>query len=408
MLGDNRRRVVVTGMGAVTALGLNLRDTWDGLVRGRSGVGPITLFDTGSSITKVAAEVPKAFSDLSCSMIPKRSLRQMTRLDEFSLVCSRNAVEDSGISPDSMDKERAGVIIGASYGGYCSNEHYNKSNYIIRSMVNSFSAWTSLYFGLKGPSYTVNTACASSAYAIGLAFDLIKSGQADFAIAGGTESMISQEAIAGFNELMALSENNNPSNACRPFDRNRDGFVMGEGAGMLVLESLESALKRGARIYCEIAGYAFTSEAYNIFAPEKNGEGMARTMGLALNNAAVDCAKVGYINAHGTSTVLNDLYETMAIKKVFGERARKIPISSSKSMIGHTLGAAGAIEGIITAKAVCEGILPPTINYSEPDPDCDLDYVPNQSRKCAVDAAISNSFGFGGHNATIVFKKINY
>lgn len=403
---NNERRIVVTGLGAVTSLGLNVNDTWNGVVNGKSGIKFISHFDTSESITKIAAEVPPEFSEISSKAIPKRNIRQMTRIGEFSLVAAKEAVQDSGMNFQEIDKNRAVVIVGVTTSGYSSNDQHNKNNYILRNMLNSFSAWISLQFGLMGPNYTVNTACASSAYAIGQAFDLIKSGRADVAIVGGTDSMISKEGIAGFNELLALSENNDPLCACRPFDKNRDGFVMGEGAGMMVLETLESALNRGARIYCEIAGYACTSESYNIFAPEKNGEGMAKTMQLALENAAIAPTEVGYINAHGTSTMLNDLYETLAIKKVFSDYAYRIPVSSTKSMLGHTLGAAGVLEGIVTAKTIQEGIITPTINYMEPDPDCDLDYVPNQSRKCDVKVALTNSFGFGGHNATLVFTKI--
>lgn len=404
-MGRQKGKVVITGMDAVTALGLNLNETWGNLVAGKSGIGPITLFDTSESLTKIAGEVSPGIKDLASGIMSKRNLRQMTRLGGMTMVCAKQAIEDSGINIDDLDKNRTGVFLGATNAGFSSNEQ-ERSNSILKGMLNSLSAWVSLKYGFKGPNFTINTACASASYAIGLAYNMIVSGESDFMIAGGTESMISKEGIAGFNELLALSENNQALGmACRPFDKNRDGFVMGEGAGILVLESLDSALKRGARIYCELAGYGATSESYNIVAPEKDGEGMARTMALAIEKSDVNVADIGYINAHGTSTMLNDLYETKAIKKVFGERAYKIPVSSSKSMIGHTLGAAGGIEGIITAKSVYEGIITPTINYSEPDPDCDLDYVPNQPRKCSIKAALSNSFAFGGHNATLVFKK---
>ncbi len=401
----SRRKVVVTGLGAVTSLGLNVSQTWDQLVQGHSGVGNITLFDTSDSITRIAAEVPAGFEEIAFASIKKRNRIKMTRIGEFALIAAREAIADAKLQ-DGLDKERTEVIIGATGSGYTSVEGKREGEYIVRSMINSLSAWISLEFGIKGANFTVNTACASSAYAMGLAYDRIASGQAVAVIAGGTESMVSKEGIAGFNELMALSENNAAgSKACRPFDKNRDGFVMGEGAGMLLLESYESALNRNAKIYCELAGYSITSEAYNIVAPEKEGLGMARTINLALKNSGLKPEDIHYINAHGTATHLNDLYETKAIKNVFGELAYRIPVSSSKSMIGHTLGAAGALEALVTVRSVAEDLVTPTINYTETDPECDLDYVPNKTRKHAVQAAISNSFGFGGHNCTLVFKK---
>ncbi len=400
-----KRRVVITGMGAVTSLGLTLGETWDSLVLGKSGIGPITLFDTSDSLTRIAAEVSPGIREIAREIIPKRTLKQMSRLGEMNFVCAKQAMDDSGISSEAMDKDRAGAILGATSAGFSSLEQ-DRSNVILKSMVNSLSAWISLKYGFRGVNFTVNTACSSAGYAIGLAYNTIVSGEVDFMLSGGSDSMISKEGIAGFNELMALSENNAAGEkACRPFDKKRDGFVMGEGAGIVILESLESALRRGARIYCELAGYGCTSESYNIMAPERDGEGMARTMSVALERSGVSSGEIDYINAHGTSTILNDMYETKAIKKVFGERAYKIPVSSSKSMIGHTMGAAGGIEGVITAKSIYEGIITPTVNYTEADPECDLDYVPNRSRKANIRAALSNSFAFGGHNATLVFKK---
>lgn len=401
----NNRKVVVTGMGAVTSLGLNLKDTWDGIVNGRSGINLIRSFDTSDSITQIAAEVPDSFKEAAKELIPKRIISQMTKVAQFCYVSALEAVQDSGLNLDAVDKNRAAVIIGATNSGFFNGD--DSSNYILKGMLNSFSAWISMNYGFKGPNYTVNTACASSAYAMSLGYDMIKNGEADIVVTGGTESMISKEGIAGFNELMALSENNNAvGKACRPFDKKRDGFVMGEGSGVLVLEDLESALKRNARIYCEFAGHALISESYNIVAPEKNGEGMARCMKKALENSNTLPEAIDYINAHGTSTYYNDMYETMAVKKVFEDRAPKIPFSSSKSMIGHTLGAAGAIEGIITVMGMYNSLIPPTINYSEPDPKCDLDYVPNKARNSVINGALSNSFAFGGHDATLVFKKI--
>ncbi|OPY83952.1 MAG: 3-oxoacyl-(acyl-carrier-protein) synthase 2 [Syntrophorhabdus sp. PtaU1.Bin153] len=393
-------------MGLVTSLGIDLAESWTNLVAGKSGIRPITLFDASGSHTRIAGEVNNQIREVAKQYISKRNLRQMTRLSEMTIVCARQAIEDSQIDLEKLDKDRTGVIIGATNSGYNGIEKNNSTHSILKGMLNSLSAWISLQCGFKGPNFTVTTACSSASYGIGIAYDMIKSGTADLMVAGGSDTMISEEGIGGFNELLALSESNHlTEKASRPFDKNRDGFVMGEGGGIMILESLESAQRRGAKIYCELGGYGIASESYNILAPEKDGEGMARTMGLALRNSGVNPEEVQYINAHGTSTTLNDLYETRAIKKVFGDLAYKIPISSSKSMIGHTLGAAGGIEAVITAKTIHEGIITPTINYETPDPDCDLDYVPNQSRKCCVDVAISNSFAFGGHNATLVLRK---
>ena len=306
-----------------------------------------------------------------------------------------------------MDKTRCSVILGVVNTGNSSTEkETTHQNRIFKSMTNSMSAWISLDYQLMGPNFVVNTACASSAYAISLGYEMIRNNQADLLIVGGADSIVNFEEIEGFNSLYAISvENNPPEKASKPFSKNRDGFVIGEGAGILILESEASAKKRNAVIYAEIAGYAITSEGYNIMAPMKDGEGMALTMEKALQNAGIYKEEVDYINAHGTSTELNDRYETMAIKRVFGDRAYKIPVSSSKSMIGHTIGAAGAIEGIITILSILNGIITPTINLDLPDPDLDLDYVPNQSREKEVNIALSNSFGFGGHNATLVFRK---
>jgi 3-oxoacyl-[acyl-carrier-protein] synthase II len=318
-------------------------------------------------------------------------------------------VEKSGIDFEQMDKTRCSVILGVVNTGNSSTEkETTHQNRIFKSMTNSMSAWISLDYQLMGPNFVVNTACASSAYAISLGYEMIRNNQADLVIVGGADSIVNFEEIEGFNSLYAISvENNPPEKASKPFSKNRDGFVIGEGAGILILESESSAKKRNATIHAEIAGYAITSEGYNIMAPMKDGEGMAFTMEKALQNAGIYKEEVDYINAHGTSTELNDRYETMAIKRVFGDRAYKIPVSSSKSMIGHTIGAAGAIEGIITILSILNGILTPTINLDQPDPDLDLDYVPNQSREKEVNIALSNSFGFGGHNATLVFRKYN-
>jgi len=308
---------------------------------------------------------------------------------------------------DAIDKLRAGVIIGVVNTGDSSTEKGTTSkNLIIKRMNNSMSAWIGMRYNIEGPNFTTSSACSSSAYAIALGYDMIKSGRADLMIVGGADSIINKEEIDGFNELYAISvKNDTPEKASCPFSKNRDGFVIGEGAGIMILESEQHAKKRKAKIYAELADYAFTNESYNIMAPKPEGEGMANTMALALKNAKVSPDKVNYINAHGTSTMLNDLYETQAIKKIFGNHAYKIPVSSTKSMIGHTIGAAGVIEGIVTVLSIYDGVISPTTNLDEPDPEMDLDYVPNQARKQDVNVALSNSFAFGGHNATLVFKK---
>jgi 3-oxoacyl-[acyl-carrier-protein] synthase II len=316
---------------------------------------------------------------------------------------------NSKIDFNLVDRSRVAVILGVVNTGNSSVEKdSDPKNKVIKGMNNAMSAWISIEYGLTGPNFTVSTACASSGYAIGLGYDMIRNGMADIVITGGADSIINPEEIAGFNELYALSvENDHPEKASRPFSRNRDGFVIGEGAGIMILESEKSAFARKAKVFAELAGYAFTNEGYNIMAPKKDGEGMAQTMALALKNAGIDKSDVGYINAHGTSTTLNDKFETMAIKSVFGDQAYRIPVSSNKSMIGHTVGAAGAIEAAFTVLSILEGKLPPTINLDEPDPELDLDYIPNVFRNQTINAAISNSFAFGGHNVTLVFKKFS-
>jgi 3-oxoacyl-[acyl-carrier-protein] synthase II len=401
-----KKRVVVTGMNMITALGLDLQQNWENLVAGRNGVGRITLFDPEGLQTQIAAQVPGTFEEYASGFIRKRTADQMTRVTRMCFVCASEAVKHAGLDFEQMDRSRCGVILGVvSTANTSAEQGTTAKNRVLKSMNNAMSAWISLEHKLRGPNFTVASACASSAYAIGLGYDLISSGAADVVITGGADSIINREEIEGFNELYALSVNNDPETASRPFSRDRDGFVIGEGAGIMILESEESALKRNAVIYAELAGYAFTSEAYNIMAPMKEGEGIARTIQAALDNAGVAPGEVGYINAHGTSTTLNDSYETMAIKKVFGDHAYNIPVSSTKSMIGHTVGAAGAIEGIVTVMSLDSGILTPTIHLDEPDPELDLDYVPNIARKHSFGCAISNSFAFGGHNATLVFKK---
>jgi 3-oxoacyl-[acyl-carrier-protein] synthase II len=400
------RKVVVTGMNILTSLGLDLKTSWENMMAGRNGVKQITLFDPAGLQTRIAAQLPDAFEEFASGYVRKRMADQTTRVTKMCYVCARDAVINAGIDFEAFDKTRCAVILGVVSTGNTSAEKGTTSkNRVLKSMNNSMSAWISLDYKLLGPNFTVASACASSAYAIGIAYDMIKNGGADLIITGGADSAINKEEIEGFNELYALSVNPDPETACRPFSRDRDGFVIGEGAGILILESEESALRRNARIYAELAGYALTSEAYNIMAPMKDGEGIMLTIENAMKNAGVKPAEVNYINAHGTSTTLNDKYETMAIKKVFGDLAFKIPVSSTKSMIGHTIGAAGAIEAVVTIMSINNGFLTPTIHYDFPDPELDLDWVPNIARKHEVSTAISNSFAFGGHNASLVLKK---
>ncbi len=400
-------KVVISGMGVVSSLGYDLETFWKNLSEGKSGVRKISLFDASSCATRIAAEVPREFEEYSRSLIKKRAAGQMTRVTRMCLVAARQAVTMSGLDFDKEDKTRCAVIMGVVNTGNSSVEKDTSAqNTVFKSMTNSMPAWISLDYQLLGPNFAINTACASSAYAIAIGMQMIKNNTVDIVIAGGADSIINPEEINGFNALYALSVANDPPEcASRPFTAKRDGFVIGEGAGVLILESEEHALKRNAGIQCELAGYAITSEGYNIMAPMRDGEGMAATIEKALQNAGVDKTEVDYINAHGTSTELNDRYETMAIKRVFGEQAYQIPVSSSKSMIGHTIGAAGAIEGIITVLSIKNDLMTPTINYTDPDPDLDLDYVPNVSREKKIGIALSNSFGFGGHNATLVFRK---
>lgn len=401
------KEVVITGMSLITSLGLSLEENWKNIIAAKSGVKNITLFDASSLTTRVAAEVSPEFEELSRSYIKKRAGSQMTRVTRMCVTAAKIAVADSGIDFEKTNRMRCSVIMGVVNTGNSSAEKdTTPQNTVFKTMTNSMPAWISLEYQLMGPNFAVNTACASSAYAIAFGYEMIKNGQSDVVIVGGADSIINFEEIRGFNALYALSmANDPPEQASKPFSKDRDGFVIGEGAGVLVLESKEHALSRNASIHAEIAGYALTSEGYNIMAPMKDGEGMAQTIELAMQNAGISPEEVDYINAHGTSTELNDRYETMAIKRAFGELAYQIPVSSSKSMLGHTIGAAGAIEAIITAMSLKKGILPPTINYNQPDPDLDLDYVPNTARPKDIRVALSNSFGFGGHNATLVLKK---
>lgn len=400
-------RVLITGINVISSLGLDLQTSWENLLAGKSGVKKITLFDPAGLQTQIAAQVPEEFETLAEGRIKKRLARQMTRVSKMCLICAQEAVAKSGIQFETIDRSKVAVILGVVNTGNSSVEKdTDAKNRILKGMNNSMAAWISIEYGLTGPSFTVSTACASSGYAIGLGYDMIKNGQADMVIAGGADSIINPEEIAGFNELFALSiENDPPEKASKPFSKNRDGFVVGEGAGIMILESETSARNRNAVVFGELAGYAFTNESYNIMAPQKDGEGMAKTMEFAIIKSGVNKSEIGYINAHGTSTTLNDKYETMAIKSVFKELAFQIPVSSNKSMIGHTIGAAGVIEGAFTVLSILQGKLPPTINLDEPDPELDLDYVPNISREKIIHTALSNSFAFGGHNVTLVFRK---
>ena len=399
-------KVVITGMNIISSLGLSAAENWENMVQGKSGVKRITLFDPSGLETQIAAQVPDSFEEFAATKVKKRKSSQMTRVTRMCFVCAKDTIEQEAIDFEDFDKSRVAVILGVVNAGNSSIEGKEPSrNSILKGMNNAMSAWISMQYGLSGPSYTVATACSSSAYAIGLGYDLIKSGRADMVICGGADSTINPEEIAGFNQLFALSTHNDePAKASKPFSEDRDGFVIGEGAGIMIIESEESAKKRKATIYGELAGYALTTEGYNIMAPKKDGEGMAETMEKAMTDSGVEKSEVDYISAHGTSTTLNDLYETMAIKKAFGNRASSIAVSSQKSMIGHTVGAAGVIEGIVAVLSIKNKLLTPTINLDQPDPDLDLDFVPNVSREAEIRVALSNSFAFGGHNATLVFR----
>ncbi|MCX7914205.1 MAG: beta-ketoacyl-ACP synthase II [Thermodesulfovibrionales bacterium] len=411
---DNQRRVVITGMGIVSPLGIGLQEAWQAAVEGKSGVGPITQFDASLLPTRIAAEV-KGFDPTK--YIEQKEIKKMDRFIQFAIAASSMALEDSGFKITEDNAERVGVIIGAGMGGLPAIEYYHKIYlekgykrispfFIPMLIINLASGNVSIRFGAKGPNSSVVTACATGNHSIGDAYEIIKRGDADVMFAGGSEACITHLGIAGFSAMRALSvKNDEPERASRPFDAERDGFVMGEGAGVLILESLESALKRDARIYAEIIGYGMSSDAYHITAPSPKGEGAARCMKMALKKAGIEPEKIDYINAHGTSTKYGDELETDAIKTIFGEHAYKLCVSSTKSMIGHLLGAAGGVEAVYTVLSIYNDIALPTINLDNPDPECDLDYVPNKARPMEIEYAMSNSFGFGGTNACLVFKK---
>jgi 3-oxoacyl-[acyl-carrier-protein] synthase II len=408
------RRVVLTGVGAVTPIGNTAKELWTGLTHGRSGIGPITRFDPAGYATRIAGEI-RNFDPLA--FVDKKEARRLDPYLQYAIAASVMAVSDASLDPAQTDAERFGVLIGSGIGGITTlldGEHAllakgpdRVSPFIIPMLiVNMAAGLVSMRFGAKGPNSAVVTACATGNHAIGDAFRLIRYDEADVMIAGGAEAMIVPLTIAGFCAMKAMStRNDDPQKASRPFDAGRDGFVCGEGAGIVVLESLEHAVRRDARIYAEIIGYGMTGDAHHMTAPDPEGDGAARAMTLALKSAGLQPSEVGYINAHGTSTPYNDKFETLAIKRVFGDHAKKLAVSSTKSMTGHLLGAAGGVEAIATTLALHHGVLPPTINYETPDPDCDLDYVPNLARKQDVDVAISNAFGFGGTNATLAFRK---
>ncbi|HEX7785888.1 MAG TPA: beta-ketoacyl-ACP synthase II [Methylomirabilota bacterium] len=408
------RRVVVTGVGAVTPVGNTAEEFWAALIQGKSGIGPITRFDASLLPTKIAGEV-KGFDSLR--YIDKKDDRKLDPFLKYAVACAVMAVEDAGLNVERVDRTRFGVLVGSGIGGISTLLDTHKTLldkgpdrvspfFIPMLIINMASGLISMRFGAKGPNSSVVTACATGNHAIGDALKIIQRNDADVMIAGGSEAIILPLTFAGFCQMKAMStRNDEPARASRPFDAARDGFVCGEGGGLLVLESLEHALARDARIYAEVVGYGMTGDAYHMTAPDPDADGAARAMSLAVRDAGIEPSTVGYINAHGTSTPYNDKSETMAIKRVFGEHARKLAVSSTKSMTGHLLGAAGGIEAIATILAIHHGVLPPTINYENPDPDCDLDYVPNQARKQDVDVALSNAFGFGGTNATVVFRK---
>ncbi len=406
------RRVVITGLGAVTPLGNDVPTTWSGVIAGRSGAGPITQFDTTGYKTRFACEV-KDF-DVT-PLVGKKEARRMDRFTQFAVSAAKQALDDSGVTVTPDDSWRVGVFMGTGIGGIGTLESEIRqmvtkgpdriSPFLVPMMLpDTAAAQVAIQFGLRGPNMAVVTACASGNNAIGEAVDCIRRDAADVMLAGGSDAAIIPIALGGFANMTAISARNDaPECASRPFDKDRDGFVIGEGAAVLVLEGAEHARARGAKIYGEVLGYGSSDDAYHVTAPEEKGTGAAMAMRAALKQAGLRLDQIDYINAHGTSTPLNDRSETAAIKTVFGEAAYQVPISSTKSMTGHLLGAAGAIEALFCMKVINEGIIPPTINYEHPDPDCDLDYVPNTARRKSVNIVMSNSFGFGGHNAVVIF-----
>ena len=409
------RRVVVTGLGITSPLGTGLEKNWDALTDGRSGVGQITRFDASDYPVTIAGEVTDFPSE---EFFTKKEARKMDLFIHYALGASAMALADSGLEINDDNAERVAVVVGSGMGGLPAIERFQEAAskggyrkispfFIPMTIINLAAGQISIKSGAKGPNIAPVSACATGTHSIGDAYRIIQRGDADAAIAGGAESTICSLGIGGFSVMKALStRNDDPQAASRPFEKNRDGFVMGEGAGIVILEEYESAKQRGAKIYGEVAGYGLTGDAYHLTAPAPGGEGAARCMQMALDTAGVNPEDVDYINAHGTSTPFNDLYETLAIKSVFGEHAKQLMVSSTKSMTGHLLGAAGGVEAIFSLLAISRGVVPPTINYTEPDPECDLDYVPNVARQANVKIVLSNSLGFGGTNATLLFRKV--
>lgn len=414
LLSNHKRRVVITGIGLVSPLGVGIETNWEALLAGRSGIRTVTRFDITDFPVKIAGEV--ANFDVQ-QFIDKKEARKMDLFVHYAIAAADLAIKDAGIELARLEGENTGVYVGSGIGGLGSIEETHRvllekgpsrvsPYFIIQTIINEASAHISIRYKARGPNMSNVTACSTGAHAIGESVRMIQFGLADRMIAGGAEAPITQLSLAGFSSMKALSERNNePEKACRPFDAQRDGFVMSEGAGLVLLEDLDSALQRGAKIYAEIAGYGLNGDAYHMTAPSPDGEGAARVMRLAIDEAGITPAEIQYINAHGTSTPYNDRVETLAIKTVFGEGAKKVAVSSTKSMTGHLLGAAGGIEASITALTIDRQIIPPTINYDFPDPECDLDYVPNKPRAAEVIYALTNSFGFGGTNACLLLKK---
>jgi len=408
------RRVVVTGIGLVSPLGVGTDKNWRALLRGESGIGPLTRFDTSRHATRFGGEV-SGFDPLL--FIDRKEVRKMDLFVQFAMAAAHLAVEDSGIPPADLEGEQTGTYVGSGIGGLGSIEETHKVMlekgpervspfFLIQTIINEASGQISIRYKAKGPNSATATACSTATHAIGDSFRMIARGDADVMIAGGAEAPLTPLSVAGFNAMKAISERNDaPQKASRPFDAQRDGFVMGEGAGILILEELGRALKRDARIYAEVVGYGMTSDAYHVAAPSPDGDGAVRVMRRAMEDGGVRPEDVQYLNAHGTSTPFNDKTETMAIKKAFGVHASRLAVNSTKSMTGHLLGAAGGLEAGITALCLFHQIMTPTINYEFPDPECDLDYVPNEARKAEIVHAISNSFGFGGTNGSLLFKR---
>ncbi|MBI5343038.1 MAG: beta-ketoacyl-ACP synthase II [Deltaproteobacteria bacterium] len=409
------RRVVVTGVGAVTPLGIGVGPTWEAVLAGRSGVSLITKFDATEFSTRIAAEIKEFRPE---DFIEKKEIKRMDPFIHIAMAAAHFAMEDSGLSIGEELAPRVGVYVGSGLGGLTTLEHYHKayieggvrkiSPFFIPMLISNLApGHIAMKYGAKGPNITTTTACAASSHAIGEAFEAVRRGVCDAVIAGGSEATITPMGLGGFCAMKALSTRNDaPAEASRPFDKDRDGFVMGEGSAILILEELEAAKKRGAKIYAELCGYGASADAYHVTAPAPGGEGAVRCMQAALADARVRPEEVDYINAHGTSTPYNDLYETMAIKTVFKDHAKKLMVSSTKSMTGHLLGAAGAIESVFSVLSLRDGAIPPTINYTTPDPECDLDYVPNQARRHPIRYALSNSFGFGGTNSCLLFGRM--